>query len=66
MGTKKTSATKDMPVCMGDWQAQDDLRTLARAREIKADAKRMAAVRKLAEQQMVAAAAVAADTDSDD
>lgn len=51
---------------MDDWQAQDDLRTLARAREIKADSKRMAAVRKLAEQQMVAAAAVAADTDSDD
>lgn len=48
------------------WQAQDDLRTLARAREIKADAKRMAAVRKLAEQQMVVAAAVAADADSDD
>lgn len=61
------SKTKAMAVpSMDDWQAQDDLRTLARAREIKADAKRMAAVRKLAEQQMVAAAAVAADADSDD
>lgn len=50
-----------------DWQVQEDLRTLARAREIKADPKRMAAVKKLAEQQMVAAAAaVAGATDKDD
>ncbi len=52
-----------MPVGMDDWQAQDDLRTLARAREIKADPKRVAAVKKLAEQQMVAAAAVVSDSD---
>jgi uncharacterized protein with GYD domain len=52
---------------MDDWQVQDDLRTLARAREIKQDPKRMAAVKKLAEQQMVAAAAAAASaTDTDD
>jgi hypothetical protein len=55
------------PVPMDDWQVQDDLRTLARAREIKQDPKRMAAVKKLAEQQMVAAAAAAASaTDTDD
>lgn len=63
MGTKSKG---NVPVCVDDWQAQDDLRTLARAREIKADPKRLAAVKKLAEQQMVAAAAaVASSTDKD-
>lgn len=54
------------PVPMDDWQVQDDLRTLARAREIKQDPKRMAAVKKLAEQQMVAAAATVAETEDKD
>lgn len=62
MGTKK----KTPDICVDDWQVQEDLRTLARAREIKADPKRVAAVKKLAQQQMVAAAAAVADSESDD
>ena len=34
------------------WQAEDDLRTVARAEEIKKDAKRMAAVKELAKEKM--------------
>lgn len=49
-----------------EWQVQEDLRTLARAREIKADPKRLAAVRELANKQMVAAAAAAADAEDKD
>ncbi len=63
MSKTKSKGCGVMPVGMEDWQAQEDLRTLARAREIKADPKRVAAVKKLAEQQMVAAAAVVSDSD---
>lgn len=35
-----------------DWEIEDDMRTLLRAREIQRDPKRMAAVRKLAQQKM--------------
>lgn len=35
-----------------DWQVEDDLRTLVRAKEIERDAKRMSAVRRLAKQKM--------------
>lgn len=33
------------------WQAESDLRTLVEAREVQKDAKRMAAVRKLAKEK---------------
>lgn len=61
MPSKKTTLAID-----NEWQVQEDLRTLARAREIKADSKRMAAVKKLAEQQMVAAAATVAEAEEKD
>ena len=35
-----------------DWEIEEDMRTLMRAREIQRDPKRMAAVRKLAQQKM--------------
>lgn len=35
-----------------DWQVEDDMRTLLRAKEIQRDPKRMAAVRKLAQQKV--------------
>lgn len=34
------------------WRTEDDMRTLMHAREIQRDPKRMAAVRKLAQQKM--------------
>ena len=34
------------------WQVEDDMRTLLRAKEIQRDPKRMAAVRKLAQEKM--------------
>lgn len=34
-----------------DWQAEDDMRTLLRAAEIKKDAKRLAAAKKKAKEQ---------------
>lgn len=34
------------------WQAEDDLRTLLRAKQIQKDTKRMAAVRKMAGEKM--------------
>lgn len=34
------------------WQAEDDMRTLLRAKEIEKDPKRMAAVREMAKQKM--------------
>lgn len=49
-----------------EWQAQSDLRTLAEAKAIKADPKRVKAVQELAQKQMVAAAGAMADNDADD
>lgn len=40
------------------WQAQDDLRTLAAARQIEADKARMAGVKKVATQQIKALSTV--------
>lgn len=42
-----------------DWQCEDDLRTLTRAKEIEADPKRMAKCQALAKQKMMQHAAVA-------
>lgn len=46
-----------------DWEVEDALRTLMRAKEIEKDPKLMEKVRKLAEEKMKSAAAVATDTD---
>lgn len=41
------------------WQAEDDMHTLMRAEEVKADKKRVAAAKKMAQQKAKEAAAVA-------
>ena len=46
-----------------DWEVEDALRTMMRAKEIEKDTKLMEKVRKLAEQKMKAAARFATDTD---
>jgi hypothetical protein len=57
-------ATKKLGVAAADdWQTEDDLRTLVRAREIEKDPKRMKAAQELAKKKMVEVAAVASDTD---
>jgi hypothetical protein len=63
MGTKSKAVAA--PSIDQDWQAQSDLRTLAEARAIKADPKRMEAVRRVAEHQMRAAAAAASEVTKD-
>lgn len=50
---------------MADWQTEDDMRTLARAAEIRKDPKRLAAAQKLAQQKLLELAQVAGDTDAD-
>ena len=56
---------KNHPALVGsdDWQTEDDLRTLVRAREIEKDPKRMKAAQELAKKKMVEVAAVASHTD---
>ncbi len=44
-----------------DWQAEDDMRTLMRAHEIRADPKRHGKAKALAKANVMKAAAVAAD-----
>lgn len=46
-----------------DWQTEDDLRTLVRAKEIQKDPKRMAKAQAMAKKKMLEVAAVASDTD---
>lgn len=46
-----------------DWEVEDALRTLMRAKEIEKDTKLMEKVRKLAEEKMKATASIATDTD---
>ncbi|MCC3679233.1 hypothetical protein LLE81_00290 [Staphylococcus epidermidis] len=43
---------KSKAAVQDDWQIEDDIRTLLRAKEIQRDPKRMAAVRKLAQQKV--------------
>lgn len=50
-------------VASHDWEVEDALRTLMRAKEIEKDTKLMEKVRKLAEEKMKSAAAVASDLD---
>lgn len=44
------------------WRAEDDMRTLARAQEIKGDPKRLAAAKKCAEEKLAELQAVAGAT----
>lgn len=46
MASNKTSPAVD------DWQIKDDMRTLARAEEIKRDPKRLAAAKKSAREEL--------------
>lgn len=64
MATKRKS-TAIAGQTMADWQAEDDMRTLARAAEIRKDPKRLAAAQKLAQQKLLELAQVAGDTDAD-
>ncbi|WJN61360.1 hypothetical protein [Pseudomonas sp. SO81] len=43
---------KGKPAVDDEWQIEEDMRTLLRAKEIQRDPKRMAAVRKLAQKKM--------------
>ena len=43
-----------------DWQAEDDMRTLARAEEIKRDPKRLAAAKAAAKKKLEEVAAIVA------
>lgn len=59
--TKKTSAKSSGVMCGGPsaaeqkrWQAEDDLRTLQRAKEIESDRARVSAARKVANDQVKA------------
>lgn len=58
--SKKSSASVALD---SDWQTEDDLRTLIRAKEIEKDPKRMEKVRALAQKKMLETASVASDTD---
>lgn len=60
MATKKASA----PVAVGmydeaRYRAEDDMRTLARAQEVMADPKRLAAAKKMAKEKLAEMQAVA-------
>lgn len=60
MATKKSTAAA--PVGMYDdakWRAEDDMRTLARAEEVKRDPKRLAAAKKMAREKLAELQAVA-------
>lgn len=46
-----------------DWQAEDDMRTLVRAMEIKRDPKRLAAAQACAKKKLEEVAAVAASAE---
>lgn len=45
-----------------EWQTEEDVRTLGRARQIKKDSKRLKAAKKLAQEQMAEMALVAKET----
>ena len=48
------------PAVSDSWQAEDDMRTLARAEEIRRDPKRLAAAKTVAKQKLEEIAVVAA------
>lgn len=51
MATKKSSVVASYPG-ESDWRAEDDMRTLCRAEEIKADSKRFARAKAKAKEKM--------------
>lgn len=62
MAKSKAPSAVSMDKQESEWRAEDDMRTLLRAKEVEADPKRLAAARacakkKLAEMQSVAGAA---------
>lgn len=64
---KATVSNKKVPATVGDhcksekdWMAEDDFRTLARAREIEADKARLDRAKKAAQEQAAKAAKLAA------
>lgn len=48
-----------MPMASDDWQCEDDIRTLCRAKEIEKDPKRMAKCKEMAKKKMLEMADVA-------
>lgn len=63
---KALSASAQMAKSEAEWRAEDDMRTLARAAEIRKDAKRLAAAQALAKKKLLELAQVAGDSDADD
>ncbi len=61
MATKRKSLGQ--PVAETDWETQRDLDYLMEAEKIKADPKRMAKAKALAQQRMMDAASIASDKD---
>jgi hypothetical protein len=51
---------KNSPIAVPSWQAEDDMRTLARAEEIRRDPKRLAAAKAEAKKKLEEIATVAA------
>lgn len=52
MATKKSAAVAEAYPGEDKWRAEDDMRTLARAAEIRKDPKRMAAAKKVAREKL--------------
>ena len=52
MTTKKMNISMPSAFDEKKWQAEDDMRTLTRAKEIEADRTRMAAAKRIAEQKI--------------
>jgi len=66
---KGLSASALMAKSEAEWRTEDDMRTLARAAEIRADPKRLKAAQDLAKKKLLELAAVAgggSDGDADD
>jgi len=61
MATKKATAAAAIGSHPDEakWRAEDDMRTLARAREIEADPKRLVAAKKMAREKLAELQAVA-------
>lgn len=59
---KKSAKNIGYPMVDKNWQAEDDLRTLMRACEIRKDKDRFAAARKLAKKQLADLKKIDADT----
>lgn len=65
MATKKTNPGAILARSEMDWRIEDDMRTLARAAEIRADPKRLKAAQDMAAKKMLELASVASKADPD-